>query len=264
MSRQYAKLFGALVAAALMQVALAGATRAGGPYDDAMTAYEKGDYATALKILQPRAERGDSRSQNALGRMYAKGQGVPKDEAEASKWFQMATDQRKALEAYNYGDFALALKTFRPLAEKGQALAEYVIGLMYANGQGLPESYAEGLKWLTKSAEHGEAKAQFSVGVIYFKGLGIAKDPAVAFKWYRRAADQGNATAQFNLGSMYAKGQTVQQDVVTAQMLYSLAAAQGIKAAGAAKDRLAKSMTPEQLSEADKRARAWRPKLEED
>ncbi len=58
--------------------------------------------------------------------MYAKGQGVPKDEAEASKWFQMATDQRKALEAYNYGDFALALKTFRPLAEQGQVLAEYI------------------------------------------------------------------------------------------------------------------------------------------
>jgi hypothetical protein len=133
---------------------------------------------------------------------------------------------------------------------------------MYANGQGVPESYTEGLKWLKKAAEQGEAKAQFSVGVIYFKGLGMPANHAEAFKWYRRAADQGSATAQYNLGAMYAKGQTVPQDVVKAHMLYALAADNGIRAADDAKDKLAKSMSAEQIAEAKKMAHEWKPKLE--
>lgn len=261
MSRRYAKLFAALLTASLMQWAMAGAALAGS-FDDATAAADKGDYATAMKLFRPLADRGDSGAQYAIGRMYAKGQGVPKDPAEAMKWFDKANDQSKALQAYNRSDFATARKIFAPLAEKGQALAQYILGLMYANGQGVPESYTEGLKWLQKAAEQGEAKAQFSVGVIYFKGLGMPANQAEAFKWYRRAADQGNATAQYNLGAMYARGQTVSQDVVRAHMLYALAANNGIKAADEAKDKLAKSMSAEQIAEAKKMAQEWKPKLE--
>jgi TPR repeat protein len=138
----------------------------------------------------------------------------------------------------------------------------YILGLMYANGQGVPENYSEALKWLQKAAEHGEAKAQFSVGVIYFKRLGMPQNHAEALKWYRRAADQGNATALYNLGAMYAKGADLPQDSVTAYMLYSLAAMRGIKAAGAAKAQLVKSMTAAQIAEADKRTSEWKPKFE--
>lgn len=260
MSRHYARLFGALLAASLMQWAMGAALA--GSFDDATAAADKGDYATAMKLFRPLADRGDSGAQYAIGRMYAKGQGVPKDPAEAMKWFDKANDQSKALQAYNRSDFATARRIFAPLAEKGQALAQYILGLMYANGQGAPESYTEGLKWLQKAAEQGEAKAQFSVGVIYFKGLGMPANQAEAFKWYRRAADQGNATAQYNLGAMYAKGQTVPQDVVRAHMLYALAANNGIKAADEAKEKLAKSMSAEQIAEAKKMAHEWKPKLE--
>lgn len=261
MSRRYARLFGTLLAASLMQWTLAGAALAGS-FDDAAAAADKGDYATALKLFRSLAERGDSGAQYAIGRMYAKGQGMPKDSAEAMKWFDKANEQSKALQAYNRSDFATARKVFTPLAEKGQALAEYILGLMYANGQGVPESYTEALKWLQKAAEQGEAKAQFSVGVIYFKGLGMPANQAEAFKWYRRAADQGNATAQYNLGAMYAKGQTVPQDVVRAHMLYALAADNGVRAADEARDKLAKSMSAEQIAEAKKMAHEWKPKLE--
>lgn len=261
MSHRYAKLFAAVVTASLMQWAMAGAAHAG-TFDDATAAFDKGDYATALKLYRTLADRGDSGAQYAIGRMYAKGQGVPKDPPEAMKWFDKANEQSKALQAYNRSDFATARKIFEPLAEKGQALAEYILGLMYANGQGMPESYTEGLKWLQKAAEQGEAKAQFSVGVIYFKGYGMAANPAEAFKWYRRAADQGNAPALYNLGAMYAKGQTVPQDVVRAHMLYALAADRGIRAADEAKDKLAKSMSAEQIAEAKKMAQEWKPKLE--
>jgi uncharacterized protein len=261
MARRYTKLFGALVATSLM--ALAGAAAAA-TYEDGLLAYDKSDYATALKIFRPLAERGDIRSENALGRMYIRGEGVARDPAEGTRWFKQATDQTKALDAYNSGDFALALKTFRPLAEKGQVLGQYILGLMYTNGQGVAENFPEGLQWLTKAAEQGEAKAQFSVGVIYFKGLGVTKNNTEALKWYRRAAEQGNPPAQYNLGAMYAKGEPVAQDNVTAYMLYALAAAQGIRAAGDARDKLAKSMSLDQVVEANKKVHAWKPKLETD
>ncbi|HZT27894.1 MAG TPA: tetratricopeptide repeat protein [Pseudolabrys sp.] len=246
---------------AAVWLALAGGALAD-PYEDGLLAYNRGDFATALKVFRPLAESGDVRAENALGRMYARGEGVAKDFAEAKLWFGRATEQERALSAYNSGDFAAALRMYRPLADKGQILAEYIVGLIYANGQGVAQDYAEAMKWHRKAAEQGEAKAQFSVGVMYFKGLGVAADRAEAFKWYRRAANQGNATAIYNLAAMYAKGESTPADLVTARMLYSLAADRGIKAAAEAKQQLAASMSREQIAEADKRAAEWRPKPE--
>jgi TPR repeat protein len=231
-------------------------------YKDALLAYETGDLATALRLYRSLAERGDIRAQQGLGRMYARGEGVERNPAEASKWFHKASDARNALKAYNSGDFAAALRVFRPMADQGQVLGEYILGLMYANGQGMPEDYAEALKWLQKAADKGETKAQFSVGVIYFKGLGIPKNYAEASKWYQRAADQGNAAAQFNLGQMYNRGQGVTANPVTAYMLFELAAANGIKAAVEARDNLTKSLSPAQILDAQKLAHDWKPKSE--
>ena len=255
-SRHAIALCGALLIALLAGNAFAAT------YEDALLAYNKGDFATALRLYRPLAKRGDTRAQEAIGRMYARGEGVPKNEAEAVRWFRRANAESKALAAYNRGDFTAAWRAFRPLAEKGQLLAQYVVGLMYANGQGVPRDYAQAMKWHRKAADQGEAKAQFSVGLMYFKGLGTKRDYAEAFKWYRRAADQGDPTAQYNLGAMYAKGEAGTRDPVAAQMYYSLAAARGLKAAAAAKATLAKSMSTSQIAEAEKRARAWHPKPE--
>jgi uncharacterized protein len=261
MPRHFAKLLRITLTALLMQIAVVGAAVAA-TNADAQIAYNKGDFATALRIYRELAERGDAVSQYALGRMYVRGEGVPKDPDQARYWFSIARDQTAALKAYNRGDHATAMRIYRPLAEKNQSLAEYIIGLMYANGQGVAENYGEALKWLKKAGEHGEAKAQFSVGVIYFKGLGVPQNHAEASKWYRRSADQGNATAQYNLGAMYAKGETMAQDSVTAYMFYTLAAKLGIKAAETAKEQLARSMSATQVAEAEKRASEWKPKLE--
>lgn len=261
MPRDYVKLLNAILIASCALVGAAHTASAG--YSQAVEAYYKADFITAARLLHPLAERGNINAQRDLGRMYAKGEGVPKDEAEAKRWFRLATEQEDALKSYNTGDFAKALQVFRPLAEKGQALAEYILGLMYTNAQGVPENYPEGLKWLQKAGEQGEAKAQFAVGVAYFKGLGVQKDLTQAFKWYRRAADQGFGVAQYNLGAMYAKGEAVTQDVVTAHLLYGLAATSGIRAAGAAKDQLAKSMSADQIAQAEKMAKDWKPTLED-
>lgn len=263
MSRHHATLLGALLTALLMQLAVA-ATAMAGPYEDAQAAYGKGDFATALKLYRPLAQRGDARAQDAIGGMYERGEGgLPKDTAEALQWFKMAENERLALKAYNDADYATASRIFRPLADRGQILAEYLVGLMYANGQGLPQDFAEAMKWHRKAAVQGEAKAQFSVGVMYFKGLGTPTNHAEAFKWYRRAANQGDPTAQYNLGAMYDKGEVVQRDPVTALVFYDLAAVHAIKGAITAKARLKKSLSAAQVAEADKRVLAWRPKREQ-
>lgn len=262
MPRYYAMLFGALLTLLLALTAVAQTTGATKIYYDARVAYSKKDYATALRLYRRLAQRGNARAQDAIGGMYERGEGVPKDQVEALRWFHMAENERKALLAYNSGDFATALRIYRPLAERGQTAAEYILGLMYANGQRVPQDYAEAMKWHRKAAEHGEAKAQFSVGLMYFKGLGTQKNLAEAFKWYSRAAKQGDPTAQFNLGAMYANGEIVKRDPVTALMFYTVAAIQGIRGAKLAKAQLEKSMTAAQIAEAEKRAYAWRAKPE--
>ena len=265
MARQRATLYGTLVCALLVLLAVAATAGSAWAvtFDDGQHAYRDGDYATALQIFRRLAERGNATAQDALGRMYARGEGVPQDKAEASRWFKMAEDERNGFTAYNRGDFPTALRIYRPLAERGQVFAEYTIGLMYANGQGVPQDYAEALKWHRKAAEQGEARAQFSVGVMYFKGFGTAQNRAEAFKWYLRAANQGEPTAQYNVAAMYAKGEVVARDPVTAIMFYTLAAVRNVRAAGPAKAQLEKSMSAEQVAEAMKRVYAWQAKPEE-
>ena len=76
-------------------------------------------------------------------------------------------------------------------------------------------------------AEQGNAKAQFSLGKMYYEGQGVRQDYAEAARWYLKAAEQGDPVAQNNLGTMYAKGQGVRQDPVQAEQWYRKAAEQG-------------------------------------
>ena len=164
---------------------------------------------------------------------------------------------------YLRGDFAAALREWRPLAEEGDARAQYYLGVMYANGEGVPENdrqaaywfrksarqgnsqsqyhlgilYANGegvpeddpqaVYWFRKSAKQGDARAQFNLGVIYEFGEGVPEDDRQAVNWYRQAAEQGHARAQFGLGSMYADGAGIPRDNVQAYAWFNLAAARG-------------------------------------
>ncbi len=69
-------------------IAMLTGTAAAGPFDDAASAYGRGDYAAAMRLLRPLADQGDARAQNYLGVMYQIGQGVPQDYAEAVNWFR--------------------------------------------------------------------------------------------------------------------------------------------------------------------------------
>jgi TPR repeat protein len=96
-----------------------------------------------------------------------------------------------AVAAYQRGDYATALRLWHPLAEQGDADAQFHLGVVYESGQGVLRSEAEAIKWYRKAAEQGDAVAQFDLGVIYAKG--VSPNHGEAALWYRLAADYGLA-----------------------------------------------------------------------
>jgi uncharacterized protein len=94
----------------------------------------------------------------------------------------------------------------RPLAEQGDAKAQFNLGIMYDKGRGVPQDYATAASWWRKSAKQGFAIAQFKLGGLYYEGRGVPQDHATAVSWYRKSAEQGNASAQASLGITYAVG----------------------------------------------------------
>jgi hypothetical protein len=114
---------------------------------------------------------------------------------------------------------------------------------------------------LRKVAEQGDAEAQFSLGDLHYNGQGVPKDYAQAAFWFLKAAEQGNAGAQFLLGFQYMWGLGVPKDYPEAYFWYDLAAVgEGrLRAREAAKhrDEAASHLTPADLSRAEERARKW-------
>lgn len=132
-----------------------------------------------------------------------------------------------ALAASRRGDFATALSILRPLADQGNAAAQYDLGVSYNYGQGVKQDFAEAAKWYRKAADQGQVNAQGNLATLYANGQGVPKDFAEAMKWYRTAAEQGDANAQFNLGTMYNKGEGVAQNYPEAAKWFKKAADQG-------------------------------------
>ena len=163
----------------------------------------------------------------------------------------------EGMAAYERGDYATALKEFRPLAEQGNADGQFNLGLMYDLGRGVTQSYAEAWKWYRLAAEQGNAEAQNNLGYMFDNGEGVPQDYAEALKWYRKAAEQGDAVGQYNLGLMYGKGKGVPQDYVQAHMWFNLAAKQGDETGREDRDAIAKRMTPADISKAQAMAREW-------
>ena len=137
---------------------------------------------------------------------------------------------------------------------------------MYDNGKGVPQDYAEAVKWYRLAAEQSYAAAQNNLGVMYYDGEGVPQDYAEAVKWYRRAAGQGYAAAQYNLGLKYHNGEGVPQDYVRAHMWLNLAASrypatvkEDREEAARDRDRVARLLSPEALARAQRMAREWRP-----
>jgi TPR repeat protein len=165
--------------------------------------------------------------------------------------------------AYQRGDYRTAVKVLQPLVDQGNADAQDILAVMYYVGQGVPQNRAEAIRLYRLAAEQGNAHAQDALGFAYQNGVGVQRDVGQAAKWFRKAADQDNLDAQFNLGEMCELGNGVPQDYVLAYMWFTLVASHGTRAyATRGIDRVAQQMSPEQIAEAQKLAREWKPKLE--
>jgi len=119
------------------------------------------------------------------------------------------------------------LLTIQTKAAQGDAEGQNRLGLLYVQGQGVPQDYAKARHWWEKAAAQGNAKAQCNLGLLYVQGLGVPQDYAKARHWWEQAAAQGHPVAEYSLGLIYAKGHGVPQDYAKARHWWEKAAAQG-------------------------------------
>ncbi len=207
-------------------------------FDKGQEAYDKRQYAMALRSWQVAAALGHPNAQNSLGIMYDNGYGVQQNHAEAANWYQKAAEQGYAFGQSNLGfmyengdgvdqDYAEAVKWYRKAADQGLALGQNNLGHMYEKGFGVSQDQTEAVKWYRKAAEQGLALGQNNLGHMYENGYGVDRDIAEAVNWYRKAAEQGQARGQTNLGSLYRDGLGVEQNNAIAVSWYKKAAEQG-------------------------------------
>ena len=150
-------------------------------------------------------------------------------------------------------------KTLLPLAKKGDPEAAYQLAMIYKEGRGVLENAIESAKWFRVAAEKNHAEAQFHLGLAYKAGRGTLQNFSEAVKWFEKAAMQDNANGQYNLGLMYRTGQGIPLDNTKAYFWFNLAAAKAHPRAAEARDMVMLSMTPMQISDAQKEANAWTP-----
>ena len=160
-----------------------------------------------------------------------------------------------AFGAYAWGNTAEEIAEWKEAAEKGEAAAQFNLGQMYTNGEGVPEDDKEAVKWFRKSAEQGYANAQHNLGLMYQRGEGVPENDKEAVRWYKKAAEQGHPNAQFSRGSAYHIGRGVIEDKVQAYAWYNIAAANGDEGGKKLKTVVAREMTKEQIVEAQKLSR---------
>ena len=142
------------------------------------------------------------------------------------------------------------------LAVTGNAQAQYEIGKVYYNGEGVEQDYVEATRWYRLAAEQGHAKAQNRLGIAYANGEGVEQDYVEATRWWRLVAEQGHAKAQNRLGIAYENGKGVPQDFVYSHMWSNISASlSGNTDAAQRRDKVAEIMTPTQIALAQQLAR---------
>jgi len=127
-----------------------------------------------------------------------------------------------------FGAAAPELRALQARASEGVADAELLLGLKYADGDGVAANDAEAALWLERAAQKGEAVAQYRLGALYEKGLGVPADPGMAADWYAKAAELGNVKAMHNLAVAYANGSGREKDYGEAARWFRSAAERGL------------------------------------
>ena len=150
----------------------------------------------------------------------------------------------------------VALSRLKKAAEKGNPQAQFELGRMYGNGDGLPQDYVAATDWLERAAKQNHAKAQESLGSIYANGVGVKQDFPTARSWYTKAARNGLGSAQYLLATMFRFGLFESEvDMDLAIDWYHRAANQNVAAAQLALGKLA--MRGKHVKQDDSAALQW-------
>ena len=169
--------------------------------------------------------------------------------------------------AYSRGEYETALRIWRSLGDNGNVEAQLRLGNYFWNGNAVEPNYPEAIGWWRKAADKGNPEAQTDLGLMYIDGAGVPQDFEMAALWLRRAADQGWDVAQERLGALYEAGYGVPKDNVQAHMWLNLAASRvkdnySREVYVKARNDLAGKMTTDQVTQAQRLARDWIPKIE--
>jgi TPR repeat protein len=132
-----------------------------------------------------------------------------------------------AMAAYKAGDFARARQLFEPRAEKGDALAQIMMGDMYRNGNGVAKDDRAAYTWIRKAADQGDARGQAALAAVMQAGRGTPRDEAGAVMWLQKSANQGFSVAQVALASAYLNGRGTPKDEAKGLFWLRKAADQG-------------------------------------
>jgi len=240
---------------------------------DAVEAYDKGDFAAALAACKSAAEQGDANCQNFVGALYARGKGVPRDEATAAKWFRRAADQGDAYGEFNLGSAyehghgvprsdTEAAKWYLAAANQHLAEAQLAIGLMRL---GVDHNERDAVKWFRLAAHQGLPLAQFALGAAYESGGGVKKNDRQAAKWFLQSAEGGLGAGQLAVARFYERGVGLEQDLPESYFWYTVADKNPVTPENARKEireglkRLAGKLAPKQIAEAETAARKFQP-----
>jgi len=199
------RIFGATICAFLLIAGFASAQSA----DDiaalkARQLFKMGDYAGALAIAQPLAEKGHPRAQTLLGVMTELGSGLP-------------------------ADTVRAVELYRAAAEQGYAPAMHNMGFSYETGLGgLVEDKAMAREWYWKAVAQDYGPSLHNLALFLFEGTGGPKDPETALALFERSYTIGDPEGTAWLAYMLATGDGAEIDLPRARKLYEIAAAHGI------------------------------------
>ena len=188
-------------------------------FEEAVAAYQRADYASAMRIWHELGEAGDVRAIYNLGVLFDLGQGVAPDPARAAVYFQHA-------------------------AQAGHARAMSNYGRLLEQGRGVPKNEEQAAHWFRKAAEGGLAEAQYNLGLMYERGRGVPKSDRDAAAWYGSAAAGGQSAALERLGLLYRDGRGVPHNATRATLLLYGAAMDGRQDAMQALEQMAPQHTP--------------------
>lgn len=142
------------------------------------------------------------------------------------------------------------LSLYQQKANNNDPTAQYYLGQMYRQGNGVAKNMANAVHWYHQAAEQGNVLAQYNLGWMYDVGDEIEPNVEKMLKWYRQAAEKGNQHAAFNLGARYYSGDGVTKDFIKTYYWFDLAMNNGNIKAKKWRDKISKRMTLEQIKQA--------------